>query len=123
MRAGDLPRERLARAAGHPGDVAVEEVEVGVEDGERLEVGTAAHADRLDHLAAGSPRGLGAERRALVAVELDHRQPDRVRGPGQLIERRVDEHADDLGPPLDRGGDLGRRVELATANSFSKSMI
>ncbi len=75
----ELPGERLAGPAGLARHVAVEQVVVGVKRGQGLDVGAAAHPCRLDHLAAGAPRRLGAERRPLVAVELEHGQPDRVR--------------------------------------------
>ena len=68
---------------------------------QRLHVGPAAHPRRLDHAAAGPPGRLGAVRRSLVAVELEHGQADAVGGRGDVIERRVDEHARDLGPALD----------------------
>ncbi len=80
---------------------------------QRLDVGAAAHARGLDHLAAGAARRLGAERRPLVAVQLEHRQPDRVGGARDLVERRVDEHADDLDPALQRRRDLGAAATLA----------
>ena len=48
----------------------------------------------------------------IVSVELDDRQLDRVGGLRQLIERRVDEHADDLGAALQRGGDLAGDLKL-----------
>ena len=66
----------------------------------------AAHPLGPDHAAAGAPRRLGAVGRALVAVELEHRQPDRAAVVGDLVERLVDEHADELDAPLERRGDL-----------------
>ena len=51
---------------------------------------------------------LGAERRALVAVQLHVREPDRLGGVGDLVERRVDEHADELGPAPHAARDPGR---------------
>ena len=56
-------------------------------------------------LRAGAARDLGAERRALVAVELDQREPQRVGGLRDLVERRVDEHADES-----RRGGAARRA-------------
>ena len=107
MPSGDLPREGLAGATRHAGREAVEQVVVGVERRQRLDVRAAAHPDRLHDLAAGTARRLGTVGGTLVAVQLQHRQADRVGRLGDVIERGVDEYAGDLDPPLDSGGDLG----------------
>ena len=44
----------------------------------------------------------------LVAVQLDVREPDRVGGAGDLVERRVHEHADELDPAAHAARDPGR---------------
>ena len=75
---------------------------------QRLNLGAAANARGLDHAAAGPARRLGAERRTLVAVELQHRQPDLIGGVDNLVKRRVDEYADQLDAPAVDRGDLGR---------------
>src|SRR5581483_5465988 len=54
-----LPGKRLARAAGLAGHVAVEQVIVGAELPQGLDVRAAANPYRLDHLAPGAPRHLG----------------------------------------------------------------
>ena len=56
---------------------------------------------------------LGAERGALVAVQLQHRQPDRLGRARDLVERRVDEHADEL----DAGGAARRRSAAASRSA------
>ena len=62
-------------------------------------------AHRLDHLRARAPGGLGAERRALVAVQLQVREVQLLGGLRDLVERRVDEHADQLDAAAQRGRD------------------
>jgi hypothetical protein len=90
-------------------------VEVAVEALERGDVGAAAHARGLDDLRSRAARDLGAEGGPLVAVELDHAQPDRVGGGRHLVERRVDEDATDLRPSAQRRGDaLGGGQRAAT---------
>ena len=106
---------------GVPGAVRVEQVEVGAKGLRRLDVGAAAHPQRLDHLAAGAPRHLAAEVRALVAVQLQDRQRLVLGRPGDLVEGRVDEHADDLdlAPQLGADRHRGRRVAAARAAARS----
>jgi hypothetical protein len=113
MSGRELPGERLAAAAAHTGAVAVEQVKVGVERRQRLDVRAAADAAGLDHLAARAPADFGAEGGTLVAVQLDHRQTDRLRRPRHEAQRRVDEHPDDLETPLEARRDLHRGAELA----------
>jgi hypothetical protein len=86
-----------------------------VEARQRLDVRAASHAHRLDHLAARAASRLGAERRALVAVELHHRQVEGLSDLCDMLERRVDEHARDLDPAPERRRDLGGCIELAPA--------
>ena len=81
-----LPVEALTGAAGGPRPVGVEQVEVGAVGLGGPDVGAAAHPQRLDHLAAGPPRGLLAEGRPLVAVELDHGQRLVLGRSGELVE-------------------------------------
>jgi len=69
----ELPVDRRAGAAGDALDMRVEQVEVRVEGRRRLQVGARAHTRRLDELRARPACDLGAERRPLVAVELDVR--------------------------------------------------
>ncbi len=116
VRPRDLPGERLARSARDAGHVAVEQVIVGVEGRQRLDVGAAADPRRLDHLAAGAPRRLGAvrpgpRRRGAGASSARPRR----RSAATCSSVGVDEHADDLGAAAQRGRDLGRVVELAPA--------
>ena len=96
------------RAAAHALGGGVEQVEVGVEALERLQVGAAGDARGLDDLRARAARDLVGERRALVAVQLHVREPDRLGGVRDLVERRVDEHADELGLAPHAAGDPGR---------------
>ena len=77
---GELPVEALAGAAGAARRVGVEQVEVGVEAPQAAHLGGVAHAHRLHHPAAGAPRGLAAVGRALVAVQLEHRERAAVGG-------------------------------------------
>jgi hypothetical protein len=44
-------------------------------------------------------------RQPLIAVELNQRQAAAVGERGDPLQRRVDEHPGDLGPPLHRGAD------------------
>ena len=97
----------------HPAHVAVEQMEVGVEGGQRLDVGAAAHARGLDHPAAGAPgrprrRTPGPRRRAAGCIV----RPIVVGGAGDLVERRVDEHAGDLDVAPVSGGDLGGHARV-----------
>ena len=112
---GERPVPGLPRPAALAAGGGVEQVEVGVEALEVLEVRRARDPDRLDHLGAGAARDLGAERRALVAVELDVGEVQRLRGLGDLVEARVDEHADELGAAPQRLRDAGgvRRIRGA----------
>jgi hypothetical protein len=101
----DLRAALAARLQSHvrpeppriPSAAGVEQVEVGVEALERLQVRAAGDPGGLDDLRAGAARHLAGEGRALVAVQLHVREPDRLGGVGHLVERRVDEHADELG--------------------------
>ena len=52
-------------------------------------------------------RHLGAVGGALVAVQLQVGEPERVGEPRDLVERLVDEDADELGAPAQRAGDPG----------------
>ena len=75
-----------------------------------------SHRRRLDHARAGAPRDLGAERRALVAVQLHERQADRSASSVISLERRVDEDAGELDAAAQRGADrlgLGERCSAA----------
>jgi hypothetical protein len=84
---------------------------------QRLQVGPRADLDRLDHPAPGPPGGLGAVRRALVAVQLQHGQPNLVGHPGDPVEGRVDEHPRQLHPAAQRRGDRHRVVQPAAARA------
>ena len=77
--------------------------------------------DRLDHLDPGAAGDLGAEGDALVAVELDHRELLVLGRPGDLVERRVDEHADDLGLAPEGGGRSPRRRRARPARGLAPS--
>jgi hypothetical protein len=107
-RAEQLPVEALAGASGGSGAVRVEEMKVGAERLGAGDVGGASDPDRLDHLAARAPRGLAAERRALVPVKLQHRERLVLGRRDHVIEARVDEHADDLHLTAKLGADLRR---------------
>ena len=85
---------------------------------QRLDVGAVADAGGLDHLGAGAACGLGAERRALVAVELDHREVERLGRLHDVLQRRVDEHADELRAAFADAGDLGGRGHLDPARGL-----
>ena len=77
------------------------------------------HAHGLDHLATGAPGGLAAEDRPLVTMQLQQRETDGVGGQRQLIERRVNEHPDDLHLALVHRRDLGGDVGFAPARRRS----
>ena len=115
VRARELPGERLAGAARDARHVAVEQVVVGVERGQRLDVGAAAHARRLDHAGsrcAAPPRRRTRAPRRRAAGASSARPRRRSRATWSSVG--VDEHADDLGPALDRARrSRPRRVELA----------
>ena len=81
-----------------------------------------AIADRLDHLRAGAAGDLGAEGGALVAVQLHVREADRVGGPGDLVEPRVDEHADGLDAAAQRPRDAGRDRRVGARGDRSQRM-
>ncbi len=73
-------------------------------------VGQIADAGRLDDRDARAAAHLVAERRALISVQLSHRQAERVDVLDHLVERRVDEDAADERPATQRAGDqLGLR--------------
>ena len=92
--AGSLPG-----AAGDTGVVAVEQVVVGVKRVQRLDVGAAADADGLDHLASRPPAYLVAERRSLVAVQLHDRAADR-KSQAHAADRALGRAAIELGKEL-----------------------
>ena len=117
----EVPVERLARPAPLARLVRVEQVEVGVEGRQRLEVGAGAHARRLDDLRAGAPRDLGAVRRALVAVELDHAEADAVGDGRDLVQRRVDEHPGDEGLRRSRAAIWPRAARSGAASRARRS--
>ena len=71
------------------------------------------HTRGLDHPATGSARHLAAVGGALLAVELNQREPEPVRGSGHLVERLVHEHPGELGPPPQPRPDLLRDLWLA----------
>ena len=75
-----------------------------------VDVGAGPHPRCLDHPAAGPARHLGAEGRSLLPVELHNREPRRIGQLADLLQGRVDEHADDLGGATDGGGKLDRAV-------------
>ena len=79
------------------------------------DVAARAHADGLDDLRAGAARDLAAERRALVAVQLDHREPEDVGELDDALEALVDEHADELHRAPHGARDPPRLVERARA--------
>ena len=85
--------------------VGVEQVEVGAEGPQRAHLGGVPHARRLDHPAAGAPRGLAAVGGALVAVQLEQREAAAVGGGGHLVEGGVHEHARDLRAAMQLGAD------------------
>ena len=89
-------------------------MEVRVEGLQRLHLRGAAHARGLDHPAAGAARDLLAVRRALVAVQLQDREPDPVRRLGDLVERRVDENTDQLGAAAQLGRDCSAASSAQT---------
>ncbi len=113
--ARQAPIEALTGSAGRVGTVRVEQMEIGAKRLRRLDVGAASHTQRLDHLGAGAASDLLAERGALVAVKLDHRELlvfDRGR---DLVERRVDENAADLGRAAKLRADLERHGGIAAS--------
>ena len=55
--------------------------------------------------APGALGDRGAERRPLVAVQLHVAEAERVGQPGDLVQRLVDEHADQLDAPVQRARD------------------
>ena len=75
----------------------------------------AGDARRLDDLAAGAARRLGAERRALVAVQLQVAVADLLGLARDLLERRVDEHPDARHAAAQLGDDRGRGGRVARA--------
>ena len=77
--------------------------------------------DRLDDRAARPPCHLVAEREALVAVELDHREVLVLDCAGDLVHRLVDEDADDLELAAKPRADLGRDGVLAAPGRFPPS--
>ncbi len=93
---GEAPVPRLPGAAVHPGSGGVEQVVVDPEALQGLQVGAGGDARRLDDLGAGPPRDLGGEGRSLVAVQLHVGEADRVGRVGDLVQRRVHEHPDQL---------------------------
>ena len=104
---GQRPVERLPRPARRVVAVRVEQVVVDVvEATEVLHVGGLGDPRGLDDLGAGAAAHLVAERRALVAVELGHRQPDSASTRlDDLVERRVVEDAADACATTQRAGD------------------
>jgi hypothetical protein len=98
--------------------VRVEQVQVGAEGLGRADVGGRADPERLHHLGAGAPRGLGAERGPLVAVKLQDRQLLALGRPDDVLHRGVDEDPRDLAPALQRGPDLLRQVGLDIARAL-----
>ena len=112
----ELPGERLAGAARPTGHVAVEQVEVGVERRQRLDVGAAADPRRLDHLAAGAPR---RPRRRTTAPRRRAAGPSSGRAPRRSARRRPASALTNTpatsAPALKRRGDLGGGGELAAA--------
>ena len=84
---------------------------------ERAHVTGTGHLRRLDDAGTGPPGGLGAERRTLVAVQLQHRQPQLVAIALDLLERGVDEHPAQLGSPAQRSDDPPRLGERAASRA------
>ena len=76
----ELPVEGLPGAAGTVRRVGVEQVVVGVEGAEGAHLRGVAHARGLDHAGAGAASRLAAVGRALVAVQLEQREPAAVGG-------------------------------------------
>src|SRR3954454_4923065 len=93
--------------------MGVEEVEVGTEGLEPADRGRVLDPRSLDHPAARAAGGLTAVRGAFVAVELQQRQADPVRGQRDLVEGGVHEHTDDLGLSPELGADRRSLVGLA----------
>ena len=103
--------------AGHPLAVGVEEVEVDAEGTRKVDVRRAPDPDRLDDRAAGPPSDLVAERKALVAVELHHREVLVLDRPGDLVNRLIDEDANDLELAPKSRADLGRDRVVAAPDA------
>ena len=114
----EVPVEGLPRPAVEAAAPRVEEVQVGAECLGAVNVGRAGDADPLHHLGAGAPRDLGAESRALVAAELDHRQLRVLHLAPHLLQRRVDEDADNLAAPAQRRPDLSRDGRVAAPRAL-----
>ena len=85
----DLRRAERQHARGVPGGAGLGLHEVA-------DVAGAGHLSGLDYARAGAPRSLGAERGTLLAVQLQHAQPELLAGLHQLLERRVHKHAAQL---------------------------
>jgi hypothetical protein len=85
--------------------VRVQQVVIGVVDAERLDLRGVVHPRGLDHPAAGPAGGLLAVRRTLVAVQLEQREAAEVGRRGDLVERRVHEHAGQLDAPVELRAD------------------
>ena len=111
--AHEVPVHRAAGAAGDALDVGVEQQEVGVECGRRLQRRARLDAHGLDDLRAGAARDLAAEHGSLVAVQLDVRQARGLDRAVDLLQARVDEHADEVDRAPQRVTDHLRLVEVA----------
>jgi hypothetical protein len=99
--------------------VRVEHVEVHLAVGDELAHGGGVLGPhRLHHAAAGLARGLAAVDRALVAVELEHRERRAVGHVLELVEWPVHEHADDLGLALELTADQLGRARVARARAL-----
>src|SRR5208283_2714204 len=90
-------------------------MEVDVKALEIAHVARAGDLSRLDHPRTIAARGLGAERWALVAVQLQHRQAEILTHLDHPLERRVDEHPAQLHLATHGRGDASRLGQRAAA--------
>ena len=90
------PVEALAGTAPKPFCAFVEEVEVGPKRLGRVNVGSAGHMNRLDHLDPGFASHLPTERRTLFPIQLHHRQPGVLNRLGNLIKFGIHKNAHNL---------------------------
>ncbi len=112
------PVERLPRAPAHAlarGRLRarVQQVKIDMKTLEVPHVARTGHLSRLDHARSRPARHLRAERRALVAVQLDHARPELLAVAHDPLERRVHVHPAQLDAAAQRRDDLLRRCRRA----------
>ena len=100
------PVDGHPRAPAQALDAGIDEVQVGVEDAQRLEVAAIGDPHGLDDPGTGAPRDLVAEGGTLVAVQLHEAQPGALGRAHDRVQRRVDEHTGQLDPAAQERADL-----------------